>query len=382
MSNNNFLRRDVSSEIGEPALTGEILDWTFVRMETQPAPAGTVTARIECFNNLGGVGIAYFDEMSACWDVCPNYKAKTPNPANGSVGVRSRTPTLSWIPGVDANSHDVYLGTSFTDVNDATTSTAVIFKGNQALDVNSYSSGPLELGQTYYWRIDEANVNWAGGPIPPVNDRWKGDIWSFTVAEAVASQPSPSDGQGDVHRYHADLSWVWGADANSHDVYFGTDYNDVNDANTSTAVIFKGNQVLVDVNYDPGFLEVGQTYYWRIDEVNEFDPNIWKGGIWSFTVSTSTNVLANTGFEDGTTSDPWAEGLLPDFWDNTLWGSDAAWAAWKSDLVQSTAWSHSGDKLYAVGAYGSGPSLSSGGAIYQDTPVGVIEVNDIVVVSV
>ena len=85
-SANNFLRRDVSSEIGEPVLTGEILDWTFVQMETPPAPAGTVKARIECFNNLGGVGIAYFDEMSACWDVCPNLKAKTPAHATWPEG--------------------------------------------------------------------------------------------------------------------------------------------------------------------------------------------------------------------------------------------------------------------------------------------------------
>jgi hypothetical protein len=83
-SNNNFLRRDESWVIGEPALTGEVNDWTYVQMQTPPAPAGTVTARIECFNNLNGDGDAYFDEVSACWDVCPNPKANTPNPSDVS----------------------------------------------------------------------------------------------------------------------------------------------------------------------------------------------------------------------------------------------------------------------------------------------------------
>jgi hypothetical protein len=368
-SQNNFLRRDESWVIGEPALTGEILDWTFVQMETPPAPAGTVTARIECFNNIDGEGDAYFDEISACWGACPNPKANTPNPFNGALGV-SKTPTLTWSPGVDANSQDVYFGTDYTDVNDATTS-SVQYKGNQASDVNSYSPGLLELGQTYYWRIDAVNE------FDP--NIWKGDVWSFTVASIIASHPTPSDGEQDVHRYHATLSWVWGADANSHDIYFGTSFSEVNDATTSSPE-YKDNQPRTNTSYDPGFLELGQAYYWRIDEVNESGPNIWKGDIWSFTVGTSTNVLVNPGFEDGMTSDPWNEGLTPELWNKFTWGN--AWAAWKSDSAQSTFLSHGGDKLFAVGGWvDAGDPWGSGAAIYQDTPVGVIEVNDIIVAS-
>jgi hypothetical protein len=41
-----------------------------------------------------------------------------------------------------------------------------------------------------------------------------------------------------------------------------------------------------DVNYfNPGMLELGKTYYWRVDEVNDSSsPGINKGFIWSFTV--------------------------------------------------------------------------------------------------
>lgn len=81
------------------------------------------------------------------------------------------------------------------------------------------------------------------------------------------------------------LSWTPGMYAVSHDVYFGTDPNAVRDANnTNLWPEFKGNQTLT--TYDPGPLELGQTYYWRIDEVNEADPNSpWVGSVWEFTVA-------------------------------------------------------------------------------------------------
>jgi hypothetical protein len=348
---NNFLRRDVSSVIGEPALTGEILDWTFVRMETPPAPAGTVTARIECFNNLGGVGIAYFDEMSACWDVCPGVKAKAPIPADGAVGVRP-TPTLSWRPGTDAASHDVYFGTSWADVNDGTA-----FIQNQ--EPNTYDPGTLLLDTDYYWRIDEVNT------FEP-NSPWKGDVWSFTVAAITASRPSPADGEPEANRYSL-LNWTPGADANSHDVYFGTDFNDVNAATPGTVGVYQGNQPYDDTSYDPNVLEIEETYYWRIDEVNEADPNIWKGDVWSFTVG--RNLLVNPGFEDGSNVDPWSEGIDPPPWFRWTWGE--GWVSWKSDLGQGNdpPLAHGGDKFIGISAWTDPPELWVAGAgLSQDLP--------------
>ena len=82
------------------------------------------------------------------------------------------------------------------------------------------------------------------------------------------------------------LGWVPGVYAASHDVYFGTDPNAVNDANNVPGIWpqFKGNQD--PYSYYPEPLELGKTYYWRIDEVNELDPNSpWKGIVWEFTVA-------------------------------------------------------------------------------------------------
>ncbi|MFA6425558.1 MAG: LamG-like jellyroll fold domain-containing protein [Phycisphaerae bacterium] len=79
------------------------------------------------------------------------------------------------------------------------------------------------------------------------------------------------------------LQWSPGLNAISHDVYGGTNYNDVNDANTSTAGIFQGNQLLGDETFElnPNAIPVGQTVYWRIDEVSSTTTT--KGNVWSFT---------------------------------------------------------------------------------------------------
>jgi len=82
------------------------------------------------------------------------------------------------------------------------------------------------------------------------------------------------------------LGWTPGLYAASHDVYFAADFNDVNDANNVPGMwsSFKGNQV--KSSFTPESLELGKTYYWRIDEVNELDPNSpWKGVVWEFTVA-------------------------------------------------------------------------------------------------
>ena len=86
----------------------------------------------------------------------------------------------------------------------------------------------------------------------------------------------------------ANLSWTPGALAVSHDVYIGENFDDVNDGIAET---FRSNQAGTSLVVGfPGFsfpdgLVPGTTYYWRIDEVNDADPNSpWKGDVWSFMV--------------------------------------------------------------------------------------------------
>jgi hypothetical protein len=69
-------------------------------------------------------------------------------------------------------------------------------------------------------------------------------------------------------------------------VYFGTDWDDVNDANTSSSV-YEGPQNVDANTRELGYLEFGTTYYWRIDEVNDScqPGQPWKGTVWNFTVA-------------------------------------------------------------------------------------------------
>jgi hypothetical protein len=102
-----------------------------------------------------------------------------------------------------------------------------------------------------------------------------------------AVSPTPADGAV-LSDTWGNLVWVPGDFAVSHDVYFGDNYDDVNDGLGDT---FRGNQPSRSfiVGF-PGFpfpdgLVPGTTYYWRIDEVNDADPNSpWRGDVWSFLV--------------------------------------------------------------------------------------------------
>jgi hypothetical protein len=74
------------------------------------------------------------------------------------------------------------------------------------------------------------------------------------------------------------LVWQPGATADKHDVYLGTDFDDVNEGLGGT---FKQR---VDVNeYPTSGLHLGTDYYWRIAEVNGTDV-VCTGPVWQFTV--------------------------------------------------------------------------------------------------
>jgi hypothetical protein len=103
--------------------------------------------------------------------------------------------------------------------------------------------------------------------------------------------PKPADG-AILSDTWANLSWSPGDFAVSHDVYIGDNFEDVDAGAEST---FQSNQT--DTFYVIGFpgfaypdgLVPGTTYYWRIDEVNDTEPNSpWKGPIWSFSVPPKT----------------------------------------------------------------------------------------------
>jgi len=196
--------------------------------------------------------------------------AYEPIPTDGATNVHADV-VLSWKPGEWAAKHDVYFGTDFDEVSNATTAALGVYIDRR--DANEYDPpGPLTLGRTYYWRIDEVNT------VEP-NSPWKGRVWSFTVDEGKAHSPGPEDGAVDVV-LDANLTWSAGDYASWHYVYFGTDRDAVmNGADPYTP---PGRGRRDPCFFDPGPLGFGQTYHWRIDEINVgYDYS--KGDVWSFT---------------------------------------------------------------------------------------------------
>jgi hypothetical protein len=109
-----------------------------------------------------------------------------------------------------------------------------------------------------------------------------------------ASSANPPSGATDVKQTTI-LTWSAGDYASSHEVYFGTDQEAVRNADTSSPE-YKGTRNLGSESYEPGKLEWDTTYYWRVDEINNNNPDSpWIGGLWSFTTA---NFLIVDDFED------------------------------------------------------------------------------------
>lgn len=103
----------------------------------------------------------------------------------------------------------------------------------------------------------------------------------------LAKAPKPKDQSMEVVR-DVVLKWGAGLYAVKHNVYFGTSLEDVNKATVDDPRNMLVSQGLGDAFYDPdgaGLLDYGRKYYWRVDEVNDLDPNSpWRGNVWTFTI--------------------------------------------------------------------------------------------------
>ncbi|MHC4326299.1 MAG: LamG domain-containing protein, partial [Planctomycetota bacterium] len=110
------------------------------------------------------------------------------------------------------------------------------------------------------------------------------------VKQLMQGDPTLSWGPSPAHRSTPDiynatsLSWSPGDKAEQHDVYFGTDKTAVNDADTTTADIYRGRQATTSYNPPEKIEWGGGPYFWRIDEYNT-DGTTSKGNVWSFTVA-------------------------------------------------------------------------------------------------
>jgi hypothetical protein len=198
--------------------------------------------------------------------------AHKPVPADGAIHADTWI-SIDFSSGVDAASHDVYFSENFEDVDSGA---EAAFLGNQT-DTNfvvgiadfPYPDG-LVPGTTYYWRVDEAQVD--------ATIR-KGAVWNFIVPAHTASQPDPPDG-GRFVAPDVTLTWTPGIDVKFHNIFFGDNFDDVNNAS--------GRRPNADAAYDPGLLEFNKVYYWRVDEFGGTTTH--RGDVWSFRTEALTSI--------------------------------------------------------------------------------------------
>ena len=110
------------------------------------------------------VGALTMEELEVLHDLGPERLnanvAFSPVPANGAADALPDG-VLSWMPGQEAETHDVYFGTTMDALE-------LVSPGQAG---TTYDAGDLAFDATYYWRVDEI----AADTI------FAGDLWSFTV---------------------------------------------------------------------------------------------------------------------------------------------------------------------------------------------------------
>jgi len=165
----------------------------------------------------------------------------------------------------------------------------------------------LVRGVTYYWCVDETD---------DLGTTYPGDVWEFTIQDYKACCPNPPDG-ATVSGPDVLLSWVPGYNVTEHDVYFGTDFDDVNDAPLGPWPYVPDTPTeYIGTVEEPNILVTGlsgnTTYYWRVDEVSHrYPPPLgggmyYKGYVWCFTTGIP---VCQTYHVDGVNGDNTNDGL-------------------------------------------------------------------------
>jgi hypothetical protein len=223
--------------------------------------------------------------------------------------------------------------------------------GDSVYTADPYFEGTIDEFRIYDTALtdDDVLASFSEGPDAEITET------------PISRYPNPSNKKTDIPR-DVVLSWEPGPEAVAHDVYFGSDIDEVAGADASSPLLVSPAQ---DSNtYDAGRLELGQTYYWRIDDIA--DSTVWKGTVWSFTIEPvsypidSQNITASASSQ---TSDQGPEntingsGLIDDLhsrdgadmWQSAAEEPGAAWIQYEFDkpykLDQMFVWNYNGTSI-------------------------------------
>ena len=154
---------------------------------------------------------------------------------------------------------------------------------------------------------------------------WGGIFQKYGLSEVeilavplAARELTPADEATDISPVATTLAWLAGREADSHDVYISTDVDDVING-TATPVSSSDASINID-------LDVDQTYYWCVDEVNNLmDPAVWAGDIQSFSTGAYVSVDDMESYsneEDSRIFNAWVDGYDNSSQNGALVGAD------------------------------------------------------------
>ncbi len=270
------------------------LDGQNFPVEEVPTTAITIAAWIKCENTGGDHAIFNARATDSTWVVHPEARSNGEfrwllRSAGGTTIFDIRAGVVTW----DEWQH-------FAGTYDKASGKATLYINGEMVREENVSNpadiaGDWGQGARVGYNIDSAR------PFTGLMDDFLMFRRALSLAEVkklmqgigspLAFGPTPADGSLHEDTW-ANVNWFSGDSAASHDVYFSDDFDAVNNGD---AEAFQGNQTstFVVVGF-PGFafpdgLIPGTTYYWRIDEVNDTEPNSpWRGPVWSFTVPPKT----------------------------------------------------------------------------------------------
>ncbi len=296
------------------AQAGEATADTFVRGagngDTNYGSGGSVTLKNANGNSYDRKGYLRFDVAGAASEASLDLTVSTNN--NGGGGTTPQTFTVE-VYGLAESLDHTWAEDEITWNNAPGNDTASSDFGADATLLGSFIVDPLPAGNTVSFS-DPALVDFINSDndnqITLMLRRTAGTSSSHNLVfaskentsgysaptlhaevAAQASGPNPANGQADVLS-DVRLAWTPGEFAVMHDVYLGMAFDDVNDATTTTdpTGAYQGRQS--ETTYVRHGLDFGQTYYWRIDEVNAPpDQTVFRGRVWSFEVEPVSIVL-------------------------------------------------------------------------------------------
>jgi hypothetical protein len=193
--------------------------------------------------------------------------ARVPSPASGADEANLDL-SLGWYPGREVEKHDVYLSSEEQAVIDSTALVTTVTQTNH---------GPLnlDLGTTYYWRVDEVNDT----KVPSI---WQGDIWNFKtleylVVDDMESYNDINEGETDSNRIY--LAWLDGYD---NPTINGSTIGHLDPPFAEQTIIHGGSQSMPyiydnDMKYSEASMTLGSLRDWTVSGAEELA--LWFRGI-------------------------------------------------------------------------------------------------------